>query len=404
MPLWMSYLPPSLYNWSLHSGIDLRIDGVKDKVAPLGDFVDGIAFIHAQDIVDVEISAYHAGYQIHAHNLPFSTEYRIELIGNNATDFMTNSLNSDGTSTNRVVFDTSFYGTQIKLIAELFDVYNQTTTGDEIDFVIDDTSPTIVISGGHLVSVDSDKLENVQVQVTVSDDHGLNSDPVMMYWSFLRQGRIIEDSQSSTPIPVEFQSVRSNLYSAIINMNTSSDLQKGDSLMVWFEGSDASGRSIVGMGTSEVEPIETVIRWIAYEPELLEIIATPYRPQVGDIIYIDTIVENIGLLNGESNLSILDSSGKVLEQINFTLLAGRTHKHTFEIEAWKDGDLGLILQLDGHDITLVPISSVQERSEDSSNSQTALLGLSFLSIFIAGILLFIANSRRNNFDYFDEEE
>ena len=83
----------------------------------------------------------------------------------------------------------------------------------------------------------------------------------------------------------------------------------------------------MGMGTSEVEPIETVIRWIAYEPELLEIIATPYRPQVGDIIYIDTIVENIGLLNGESNLSILDSSGKVLEQINFTLL-GVEHTNT----------------------------------------------------------------------------
>ncbi len=109
-------------------------------------------------------------------------------------------------------------------------------------------------------------------------------------------------------------------------------------------------------------------------------------------------------MNGESNLSILDSSGKILEQINFTLLAGRTHKHTFEIEAWKEGDLGLRLQLDGQDVTLVPISSVQERSEDSSNSQTTLLGLSFLSIFIAGILLFMANSRRNNQDYFDEEE
>ena len=109
-------------------------------------------------------------------------------------------------------------------------------------------------------------------------------------------------------------------------------------------------------------------------------------------------------MNGESNLSILDSSGKVLEQINFTLLAGRTHKHTFEIEAWKDGDLGLILQLDGQEITLVPISSVQERSENSNNSQTALLGLSVLSVFIAGILLFIANSRRKNQFFFDEEE
>ena len=174
--------------------------------------------------------------------------------------------------------------------------------------------------------------------------------------------------------------------------------------MVWFEGSDASGRSIIGSGTSDVDPIETIIRWIAYEPELREIIATPYRPEVGDIIYVDTVVENIGLVNGESNLSILDSTGKALEQINFTLLAGRTYKHTFEIEAWKEGDLGLRLQLDGQDVTLVPISNVQERSEDSSNSQTTLLGLSFLSIFIAGILLFMANSRRNNQDYFDEEE
>ena len=70
----------------------------------------------------------------------------------------------------------------------------------------------------------------------------------------------------------------------------------------------------------------------AYEPELREIIATPYRPEVGDIIYVDTVVENIGLVNGESNLSILDSTGKALE---LTLLAGRTYKHTFEIELGK---------------------------------------------------------------------
>ena len=74
--------------------------------------------------------------------------------------------------------------------------------------------------------------------------------------------------------------------------------------MVWFEGTDASGRSIIGEGTSDVDPIETKIRWIEYEPEMVEIVTTPYRPQVGDIIYIDTIVENIGLVNGQSNLSL----------------------------------------------------------------------------------------------------
>ena len=153
-----------------------------------------------------------------------------------------------------------------------------------------------------------------------------------------------------------------------------------------------------------MEPIETLIRWIAYEPELIEVVTTPYRPEVGDIVYIDCVLENIGLVNGYSNLTLIDSSGKILQEVNFTLLASATYQHTFEIEAWREGDLGLRLQLDGEDTTIVPISSVQERSEDSNNSQTTLLGLSFLSIFIAGILLFIANSRRNNPDYFDEEE
>ena len=403
-PLDALFTSISLYNWSLHSGIDLRVVDVVDKISPLGDFVDGIAYIHAQDIVDVGVRVYHAGYDIPAYNLPFSTQLQIELIGNNGSSIFMNSFNSDGTSTNRIVFDTAYYGTQIKLLAELEPVYDHQISGDSIDFIIDNSPPNIIVSGGHLVMVDSDELERVQVQVTMTDDNGLNSEPLMMYWNYVRQGRIVENTHSSALIPVEFQSIRSNLYSATINMNTSEDLQKGDSIMVWFDGKDASGRPIVGVGTSEVEPINTIIRWIAYEPQLDEIVTTPYRPELGDIILVECKVENIGLINGESSLTLTDGTGKVLERVNFTLLASMEYGYTFEIEAWKEGDLGLRLQLDGQDKTLVPISSVQERSEESANSQTTLLGLSVLSIFIAAILLFIANSRRNNQDFFDEEE
>ena len=93
----------------------------------------------------------------------------------------------------------------------------------------------IVVSSGHLVTIDSDELDDVQIKVTMTDGHGLNSEPLIMNWNYVRQGRIVDDSQGTAIIPVEFQSVRSNLYSAVIDMNTSSDLQKGDYLMVWFE-------------------------------------------------------------------------------------------------------------------------------------------------------------------------
>ena len=322
----------NVLNWSIHTGIELRIDSVNDIIAPFGDFLNGISYIHAQDILDVDVIAYHEGYDIPAHNLPFSTEYKVELSGNNGSSYFNNSFNMHGFSTNRLAIDDSFYGTQIRMSASLSEVYNHTIIDDEIFFVIDKLSPTLQISGGNLVIIDSDKLNAVQVQVTVSDDYTLNSEPLEINWIHLRNGRIMQQSQGYAEIPLEFQSVRSNLYSGVVNMDTSSDLQKGDSLMVWFEGTDASGRPIIGEGTSDVDPIETKIRWIQYEPELVEIVTTPYRPQVGDIIYIDTIVENIGLVNGQSNLSLLDAKGKVIQEVNFTLLAGQVYQYTFEIE------------------------------------------------------------------------
>ena len=403
-PLDALFTSIDVHSWEIHSGIDLRIVNAVDKVAPLGDFIDGVAYIHGQDIVDIEVTAFHMGYDLPAENLPFSTTYSIDLIGNNASTQSTNSLNSDGTSINRIVFDSALYGTQIKMLVELSSVYNHSTTGDDIDIVIDDSPPVIVVSSGHLVTIDSDELDQVQIKVTMTDDHGLNSNPLTMNWNYVRQGRIVENSQGTAIIPVEFQSVRSNLYSAVIDLNTSSDLQKGDFLMVWFEGSDASGREIVGTGTSNVEPIETIIRWIAYEPELQEIVTTPYRPDVGDIIFIQCRVQNIGLLEGHSNLTLIDGDGKELERVNFTLLVNMEFIHTFEVEAWQEGDLGLRLQLDGQELTPVPISNVQVRVDDGANSQATLLGLSVLSVFIAGIILFIANSRKNNQFSFDEEE
>ena len=110
------------------------------------------------------------------------------------------------------------------------------------------------------------------------------------------------------------------------------------------------------------------------------------------------------MLDGKSNLTLIDGNGKELERVNFTLLVNMDFVHTFEVEAWQEGELGLQLRLDGQDLTPVPISNVQVRADDDANSQATLLGLSVLSVFIAGMLLFIANSRRKNQFFFDEEE
>ena len=128
-PLDSLFTSINVQSWSIHSGIDLRIIGAVDKVAPLGEFIDRVAYIHGQDIVDIEITAFHFGYDIPAENLPFSTSYTMDLIGNNGSTQSTNSLNSDGTSIDRIVFDSALYGSQIKVLVEISSVYNHTTTG-----------------------------------------------------------------------------------------------------------------------------------------------------------------------------------------------------------------------------------------------------------------------------------
>ena len=185
-----------------------------------------------------------------------------------------------------------------------------------------------------------------------------------MHWTYERKGRLIQSSIGSATIPLQFQNLRTNLYSAIIDLNTSNDLQKGDGIIIWFDGYDASGRELSGVGSSDVEPIQSIIRWIAYEPELGNIIATPYRPMVGDIVSIDCTVSNIGLLDGESSMTLFDGDGKVIERLNFTLLVDMQFTHTFEVEAWTDGDLGLQIQIDGQSVMRSTRIAQMTRPED----------------------------------------
>ena len=403
-PLGAGFTSIDLHSWSIHNGVDLRIVDIEDKIPPRGNFTDGIIYLHPQDIVDINVLVLHKGYDIPAHNLPFSTSYTIQLIGDVGSKEISDLINQNGVSSNRVVIHSELYGTQIRVIADLDPISGHSQTGDSADIVIDNSTPTITISSGYLVSIDSDSLDEVPIEVSITDDHGLNSEPITMNWVFIHQGRLVEDSEGSTSIPIQFKSVRTNLYSAIVNMNTSSQLQKSDSIIVWFDGADASGRAIEGTGTSVVDPVNTFIRWMAYEPVIGDIVTTPYRPYVGDIIVIECVLSNIGLLDGYSNISLLDGNGKVLEQVNYSLPTGINLIHTFEIEAWKEGDLGLKVQIGNAEPVPIPISNVQVDSGDSSNSQVATLGLAILSVFIAGLVLITANIRRNQNLTFDEEE
>jgi hypothetical protein len=172
------------------------------------------------------------------------------------------------------------------------------------------------------------------------------------------------------------------------------ELQENDGLLFWFSGTDSSGRSLSGLGTSNTEPIQPVIRWIAYEPVLADIVTEPYRPEVGDIVEIAVLVQNDGVLGGTSYLSLTDGEGRLLGEYEVNLSQGESKGFNFAVEVWKTGDLGLVISLDGAHAP-VPLADAETRGENAGSNEGKLLGLAFLSVFIAGMVLLIANRKHS---------
>ena len=403
-PLGVGFTSINIHDWNIHNGIELVIAEIEDKKAPFGQQVDGVMYIHDNDIVDIKIQAYHMGYSITAENLPFKTEFSLELIGDLNYSIKTGDLDSNGQATLRIVFDSAFYGTQIKLIADMEDVSIHDKIGDSSDIVIDRSPPNFIVSNGYLVTIDSDSLQSVGVELKITDDQGLVDEPVLMKWRFVRNGRIIVQTPEVVEIPITFSSIRSNIYFDTINMEPEFELQKGDHLIIWFEGSDASGHPIQGFGVDPNSPIQTNIRWIAYEPILSDLISNPYRPELGEIITINFTFTNYGLLDGNSTIRLLDENGIVLDELNLAMPVDYSHHSGFEIEAWKLGDLGLQIKIDNNSAIPVPLSAVEEVKDDASSSESLLLGLAFSSFFLAAFLLIYVSSKNKSRRFFDEEE
>ena len=237
------------------------------------------------------------------------------------------------------------------------------------------------------------------------DADGIGSSELLMHWNYIRNGRVIENAGGQSVIPNTFSNAQNYLHESVVDMSANGvELQKGDGIIVWFTGKDASGRSLTGHGTNDSQPFQPSFSWIAYEPELGEIVSAPYRPTLGQIITIDVSIINMGYLDGNSTLILFDFEGKILGNTSIDVATGMTTTHRFEVEAWSTGDLGLRVQLDDGYPVLVPLAGVDEPIDNTSGLESNMQSLALLCVLIAGLALMFANSKRLQIQQFAEEE
>ena len=394
-------------NWTISSGISLQINDVIDTSEPFGMIVNDTSYLSATDIIEIEIMAFHRDTNILAKYLP-DRLVEIKLSGGLQTFEIFANLDENGTIiVTANLSEVIFPNPQARISATLITLLQERElSSDSIDLIFDTSSPTLHYSE-NLTLIRSDSLDELFVFVVLKDEQGLDGDQLILHWLYARDGVVLTETESSVIIYSNECDLFECEYSAVVDINSSrgDELTKSDQILFWFSGGDASGRPIKGMGSNYSNPILPRITWIAYEPVLLDIETTPYRPYLGQIITIEIELMNRGILDGASNISIIDGDGKVLFEENHDFLSNVPIIISIEIEAWKPGRLGLSLVIDDNDPIPLPLADVSSEMEDVSSQEGKMIGLGILSVISAGLILFVAviRKRQNRINWYEEE-
>ena len=401
-------------NWSTHTRLELTIDSIYDRVAPFGVLDEGILSLHINDFADIDVIATHHNTGQPVLNIPFDSRMHYNLssfgIRHHASQEF---IDSDGLSRHRLVVNQTTLPQgegelKIELTGTVFELMNPIV----IEIILDSQSPTVSVEPGTFSNLDSLQINNIPIQITIQDDFGVPKEGVELHWCYVRGGVVVPTSRTSIPMQHEGTSDTASSFSAVLDVESQGvEFEKSDRLSVWFTHSDRAGNLLSGQGT-ELSPLDVYIVWMAYEPTPISIESTPYRPVLGELISIEFTLENMGFLNGTTDVYLLDADGLLLGNATFMLEPDERESVVWTVEAWDVGRLGMVIQLDDDDLLIpVPLADVIAEDADAKSSNSEL-GLNILLVLLAaGAVIASILMRRqrirslyDEYDYFEDED
>ncbi|MGB2340317.1 MAG: hypothetical protein ACPH9K_04880 [Candidatus Poseidoniaceae archaeon] len=401
-------------NWSTHTRLELTIDSIYDRVAPFGVLEEGILSLHINDFADIDVIATHHNTGQPVLNIPFDSRMHYNLssfgIRHHASQEF---IDSDGLSRHRLVVNqTTLPQGEGELKIELTGTVFELMDPIVIEIILDSQSPTVSVEPGTFSNLDSLQINNIPIQITIQDDFGVPKEGVELHWCYVRGGVVVPTSRTSIPMQHEGTSDTASSFSAVLDVESQGvEFEKSDRLSVWFTHSDRAGNLLSGQGT-ELSPLDVYIVWMAYEPTPISIESTPYRPVLGELISIEFTLENMGFLNGTTDVYLLDADGLLLGNATFMLEPDERESVVWTVEAWDVGRLGMVIQLDDDDLLIpVPLADVIAEDADAKSSNSEL-GLNILLVLLAaGAVIASILMRRqrirslyDEYDYFEDED
>ena len=404
--------------WKLDNDLTVEIDMLHDLSEPLSESSNNKLYLGKGDIFALTGTVVYAGSGAPLPTVPDGVQLYASMSASGIISDVTVDLVEAYFNTTMLIPVGYPSTNSLPVIIELLNVPGQgsSITNTNVTIAIDSTPPMAEFPTGVLTTIESDRIEAVDVRVNVLESGGMAESPLVINWVYLRGGLNLPDSGGSSTVDYESVIGELWLYSAMINMTPANgyELREGDQVAIWLEASDLAGNELFGDGTADSPRSPRIIIRV-FLPELAKVEIDNLNPELQDNIFIQVTIRNNGSTMGSVNVTLVeeldDGTLQIYDSHSIENLAPSNKRVVgFAWEAWDSGkpDLYIMWDEDPNRLTMInPQIDVKNAETDggifSSGSGGMIIGL--LAILALGVAVAVgAMLMRQKADWDDEEE
>lgn len=404
--------------WKLDNQLTPDVEMMHDLTEPLSPSMANRLYLGKGDIFALTGQVIYAGSGAPITTIPDGLQLRVMMVANGITTEVISDVTEANFNTSMEV-PVGYPSTNtLPVTVDLLNVppQGESLPADNITLAIDSTPPVAEFPPGVLTTIETDRLENVDVRVHVLESGAMSEEGVVIHWVYRRGGLNLPGSNSASTLDFDSLIGEEWVYSSKVNMTPPEEivLQEGDQIVIWLSGRDMAGNELYGEG-SEDNPRapQLIVRIFTPIASKFEIDKT--NPPLNSQVYIQATIRNDGTTMGDVNVTLVeeldDGTIQIYESHEIIGLAPQQKRVVgFYWEAWDSGKPDLYLMWDGdvNSLTAVqPQIDVQADDGDGGlfgSSSDLLIIIGLLLFLIVGVVIAVAAVMMKNRSEWDDEE
>lgn len=374
----------TMFEWTFNNNIEFSHVEILEQSGPIGSNTGQEIWLQSNDIIGMNLYLEFINLSIPVQYL--NDYFSITGVINNQTSNQLENMtfNDQGPINVEFIAKPSYAeSAEFSLELRLFSPQLQPLASRTLQVYLDDSPPIFSLSLQDLLKVDSNRLSEIPIFATISDDIPLNEPRLEVNWFFSENDSIIQGTSGSQIINSTEITQFNTYFDAFIDITPSDEslFSRDSEIVIWFAATDNSGLELTGFGTSS-DPLKPRLNWIDFEPQLDTVRIETKNPTFGQNLEIITRIVNTGQLNGTVQVELIDLDGMVLETKFITIEAGDWIETSWYFEAWTTGDITFFVNLTNYSQSKqVEIEDIDE-FESSNRELNGLIGLIGLFIFL----------------------